>query len=1602
MSSVLNNISKNESVYNKQLLIINSDNKKVNQTSSTFSNVFPITNRVSKLELIDANIPNTIYNISNANNILNINTTFLNGNTINQQLIVDDEEIKNNTVNNSNILDGTINLYNYITSVNSYLTDTKTKDLYVFTTGLFNNSLIDIYNTDNINVINNLDSINIQGGFVICYTIEQEFLWRFKIEGDLKYIKIYPTSEYVYVYGVSTNDIILYNITDSSAAIIVNFNTTGMFVCKYTLTGQLLYVFKIMTNSVYDVFLNITDKIYILSGMSDNITFYNKDNQIKATDIGSLSIASYDLTGNYIAHTSIPGTGFIIPTSLVCNDTIKIAINFEDMIKMTDDDVVISNGSCNICVAEFNLDLQYIHKIQIGGSAYESNAIISSYNDSIFICGNMTSKPLVFYNTNNTIKKYLTTNGYGIFISKYNNKLEQLFSFYINSDDPINIIDAIFGNNLYLSCTFIKNIKFNDISGYITGSDITNINTKSQAIIKYTKEGIFTNRIYNINSDDNCVLSLSKTKLFTVNNFITYKEYYNILNTKELTLYPKNTNNSILISFISNDTGIVINYDILPKTVMYKYLVEDEISLYLNVNAFSSTLGFIQSQPFIPTIFGYPINWKNTNINSDISTITIVYKIANISQTFDTISLSISINPSKYAIYTPYNLVYELNRSFSKIKNNPIFNKQTSSSFYFDDIKKTFYMRFNINGSFILENTKLSKIMGFDNTTSFTCVISNELSSNANIYDNTKLTLRLQDNIITEVVNNVDFTTAFQGINSLKIKSIENYNITANTSNTLSIKKDSNITFTCPLLPINNNATINPIQIDFNCISMSVDGKYQALTSTSNYIYLSQNYGVDWTPIFKISNWTGISMSSTGQYISAKSDYIYVSNNYGLSWSQVDSNRSWGGICVSETGQYQTALDINTYIYVSDTYGVNWNKRAYKDTGGDWMSLAISKSGQYQTALSYYIYLSKDYGNTWVKNTNTINNARNIAMSYDGKYQTLSSGDNIFISDNFGETWTLSIITLNNPVTNITLNSTGSIQFICTRSSGYVYKSENFGHTWNEFYISAEVIIQMQLSENENYNTFLGSPITLINNDIILDIYIYNYTKNDANTCVMSEDGKYQIFLSYNAYISNNYGSNWSVLEPNRFIDHITMNINGNIQLITSNNDLLKSDDYGITFNPVNVGYSFYWTSISVSNDGKYMILTSSGYFYVTNDYGITWIPINTFGSQIWTSSSVSLDGKIQLVVAASNFVCLSNDYGLTWTPVTDGLPVTGNYSSSCMSSDGQYQCIIVFTGTINLYLSNDSGITWFKSNKSGLFKVSISGDGSKLLTASTTNNIYLSGFDVDWLEILNDNSNSTSLFLSSSGNVSMVGTEKNVYLNLFTNIPINLTVSYVGNNLIFKEIPTLENRYILLNNFDMINGTNYTIKQISYAKVQNLFINSGNYTINSFITQVNKQITDINPTFINAFIYDTNTKKITFNPKYIGQKDTVLLLTNLLNIMGFTNLPENIIYPILSDDVINPDLDGSNSLYIKSDALGFYMQEKTISTNSMFNNVIGTLSYSPATNSFNIIDSYKNEVFLSKKINIEEVDITILNDKGKIVDLNGGSVIINIRLVKS
>ena len=68
----------------------------------------------------------------------------------------------------------------------------------------------------------------------------------------------------------------------------------------------------------------------------------------------------------------------------------------------------------------------------------------------------------------------------------------------------------------------------------------------------------------------------------------------------------------------------------------------------------------------------------------------------------------------------------------------------------------------------------------------------------------------------------------------------------------------------------------------------------------------------------------------------------------------------------NNSGQYQTAVVYGGYIYVSSDYGATW---VQKGTSTSWWGISISSTGQYQTAVVYggYIYVSSDYGATWIQ-----------------------------------------------------------------------------------------------------------------------------------------------------------------------------------------------------------------------------------------------------------------------------------------------------------------------------------------------------------------------------------------------------------------------------------------------------------------------------------------------------------------------------------------------------------------------------------------------------------------------------------------------------------
>ena len=239
----------------------------------------------------------------------------------------------------------------------------------------------------------------------------------------------------------------------------------------------------------------------------------------------------------------------------------------------------------------------------------------------------------------------------------------------------------------------------------------------------------------------------------------------------------------------------------------------------------------------------------------------------------------------------------------------------------------------------------------------------------------------------------------------------------------------------------------------FSDFAISADGKYQtAIPLANDQIYVSSDYGQNWTNKESSRSWSSVAMSADGKYQTAtvQNGQIYVSSDYGQTWTAKDSNRGWSSVAISADGKYQTAILLsiqNGQIYVSSDYGQTWTA---KDSNRGWSSVAISADGKYQTATvkNGKIYISENYGQTWVDNSPNESNRlwSSVAISADGKYQTATvDGQRIYVSSDFGQTWTAK--DSNRRWTSVAMSADGKYQ--TAGGNGIkIYSSRNYGQDW--------------------------------------------------------------------------------------------------------------------------------------------------------------------------------------------------------------------------------------------------------------------------------------------------------------------------------------------------------------------------------------------------------------------------------------------------------------------------------------------------------------------------------------------------------------------------
>jgi len=276
--------------------------------------------------------------------------------------------------------------------------------------------------------------------------------------------------------------------------------------------------------------------------------------------------------------------------------------------------------------------------------------------------------------------------------------------------------------------------------------------------------------------------------------------------------------------------------------------------------------------------------------------------------------------------------------------------------------------------------------------------------------------------------------------------------------------------------------------VNYTSVAMSADGHYQTAVTNQEGIYISTNFGQNWSLNTSdgtfYQNFMCVAMSADGHYQTAVAfdqfqGYIWTSNDYGSTWTPSSAPPTyWHSIAMSSTGQYQTALEQSGGIYISSNYGQTWYNTGY---GANWYSVAMSADGKYQTAVANgnYIYTSDDFGSSWIAyNSIDTKNWYSVSMSADGTTRTAIDDKNLW--NYYNDSWTINAGLPIKFWRGVAISADGTLQTAIVDKGG-IWTSSDSGQNWL-------LPFTIPTQNNETINSVAmsadGTVITIVSNGV--------------------------------------------------------------------------------------------------------------------------------------------------------------------------------------------------------------------------------------------------------------------------------------------------------------------------------------------------------------------------------------------------------------------------------------------------------------------------------------------------------------------------------------
>ena len=430
-------------------------------------------------------------------------------------------------------------------------------------------------------------------------------------------------------------------------------------------------------------------------------------------------------------------------------------------------------------------------------------------------------------------------------------------------------------------------------------------------------------------------------------------------------------------------------------------------------------------------------------------------------------------------------------------------------------------------------------------------------------------------------------------------------------------------------------------------------------------------------------------------------------------------------VAISNSGQYIITNSIGDAVYISSDYGISWLKSI--PVNASWRGLAISSSGQYMIssqAANQFMY-SLNYGLSW----NTLNTITIpvVAISGNGQYALGANSTRIYIVNNYLVGFSTNTyinpvlfpaITVNNIPVAADISQTGQYMVLITNNilGPNVYYSTNYGSNFIGLTLSFNLMTSCSISSDGFYISVSNSTTVfqLNNNSAGYSVAVGNIAglENQYLNAIAIGNQAGQQNQGQNAIAIGNYAG-----QINQLSNSIILNASGSA---------VNSSVSGFYVTPIaQYGYSSS-TSFNLLAYGKdNQIVQAIPILITTTPFNPTLIlqsaiQVNstiytstTANASIWMQSNGS---SLYITDSSSTPSSATTTYGryfgLAGTIYQDFF---GSYLWRSSSLDGSTVTNIMnLTSSGNLYITNNVGIGTNISNTRITVITPLNGDVSK------------------------------------------------------------------------------------------------------------------------------------------------------------------------------------------------------------------------------------------------------------------------------------------------